>query len=172
MKINKVLCIVGGIISIFSVFLPVFSMTMTGVLGGDYIFYYWMFGFAIFHKKGGTNLNPQFYSDVVGIICMILIIIGAIISIIYAFKDPKKGHLFLEVEAPSELEGKSGSILIIAGIITYFVIFSLIWYTDSNMLIEFAARFSGHPNVLIPSYGFFVAIIGGIISLIGSKQGD
>ena len=155
MNKNKVLCIVGGIISLFSVFLPVFSMTMNNAIGGPYIFYYWMFGLAIFHKQGGTYLVSRFYNEFVGVICMILIITGAIISIISAFKDPKKG--------------KSGSFLILAGIITYFVIFSLIWYMDWNMLIQFAVFFSGPPgNVLTPSYGFYAALIGGFLSLIGS----
>ena len=147
MNRNKVLCIVGGIISIISVFLPVFTITFGGIEGAaDRVFYFWLFGLVAYYRMGlgiayiYWSFDPFFM--ITGLICMILIITGAIIVIVRASKESKNG--------------KFGSILIMATIVSYFA-----------LLFFLMAR-----NVLTPSYGFFVALIGGIISLIGSKQGD
>ena len=138
---KKNLCIIGGVISIISVFLPTFYIIIR-----TEVIHYWIFGLIFWYEL-------FFYFDLVGTVCIILIISSAILVIASANNESKIGLL--------------GGILIIVALVTYYGIveirFSMLIFDTGYMIIL------SHYTV-IPSFGFFTALIGGIISIIGSNS--
>ncbi len=140
---KKKLCIIGGVISIISVFLPMFYIIRDET-------HYWIYG-LVFWSFGGGELF--FRLDEIGTICIILIIGSAILVIASGNSESKIGLL--------------GGILIIVAIVTYYGIIEI---GTSRILqntgyMEYLSR-----DTVIPSFGFFTALIGGIISIIGSNS--
>ena len=93
---NKVLCRIGGIISIISVFLPIFSFTyFDRIQEADVIVYYWMFGQIVsISQDANAEFPVEFYFqnlDFLGTICMMLIIIGAMLVIMNSDNSSKAG---------------------------------------------------------------------------------
>lgn len=170
---NKILCRIGGIISIISVFLPVFVFTYSiGLEGDDITVYYWMFGqiISILQDEGADEpVTFRFRElDILGTLCMMLIIIGAMLVIINADSDSKVGII--------------GGILIIAAMGYYVIVISLLLDGNRNLYVLLRYRFSYFTTDFIRfltqgnevklqytlSYGYFAALIGGIISIGGS----
>ena len=155
---KKGLCLTGGILMLISIFLPVLWFTASYSAGGvsaNASIFYWMFGYAfviVSMSAGGATAS---YSggvflglDVLGLICMIIIIIGAILALAMS-SSSSKGALV-------------GGILGLLSMIIYYVIM----FTGAVMyspLGEFGV-------LMIPFLGFFLCIIGGILAIAGGAK--
>jgi len=149
---RNITSLIGGIIIIISVFLPILSR-FTTYKGYNIIFHYWAVGIMYVDAKNGDNgteRGMELYPNVIGIGLIILLVVFGILIII-------KG-----------IEGKGSNMTIIFGIISIVSIasFTALMY----FLLRFVLYNIGLGNItssLMPSYGFYVGLIGGIIILIG-----
>jgi len=166
---NKILCKIGGIISIISVFLPIFIFTYSiGLEGDDITVYYWMFGqiISILQDEGADEPVTFWFRelDILGTLCMMLIIVGAMLVIINADSDSKAGII--------------GGFLIIATMGYYVLIISFMLDGNRNIsrymyyfTTNFIRSLMWGDEVKVQytlSYGYFAALIGGILSIGGS----
>ena len=146
---KKILCLIGGVIMIISVFLPTLFSTATasgwGITASATV-YYWMFGFAylVFTISGGgasaSFTDSAFFVDYLGITCMIIIIVGAILAFVMANSDSNGAMI-------GGLLGLLGMIIYLIGVYGGFAV----------LILKF----------LSPFIGAYLCIIGGIIALVG-----
>ena len=148
--IKKTLCIIGGILSIISVFLPV--ITITHIEGYEgHIIYYWMFGQFMYNKEGEILFWFK-YLDILGTLFLMSIIVGAMLVILNADEESKIGII--------------GGSLIVVSMALFFLIISA---KNMNSLIHSDIEvYYVWYMIFEPSYGFYTALIGGIISIGGS----
>ena len=142
---------IGGIVSFISVFLPVLSFELF-----ENIFYYWIFGQVVQPVTDGASDEPVYwfqYIDFFGTIIMMLIIVCAMQIILKASIDSKVGLI--------------AGIIIIISMISYFAIVNtdLVNRTSESLHIILQLE---EDIEFVPSYGYYTAIIGGIVSIIGS----
>ncbi len=153
------LVIVGGVLMFVSILLPTlywnvhteaFGVELNGAL------YYWMYGllYAIITAKSEysdieyTSRYTEFRPDMLGIICMMIIITGAIVTLVLGCATEKKAAFV-------------GGVLGLAGMIAYYVgVIMALRITRTYQLVE--AGF--YP---IPFLGFYVCIVGGILAFVG-----
>ena len=149
---KRIPSIIGAIVLIISVFLPIISLNITDYHDYDIILHYWMSGLMYFSAKDGDDKVSRFrfYPNVIGFGFMVNIIALAIIIII---KSAQK---------------KDPILTVIFGIIaTGFLVGNTFWMMA---LLEFVMINEGLGTIsssLIPSYGFYSGIIGGILIVIG-----
>jgi len=156
MSARKALCILGAVLMLVSIFLPTLFWTMSGTYYGVKVsgsLYYWMWGYAFMQvsvEGGGVTMGASashFSPDMLGILCMIIIIIGAILAMALGFGDSKAALV--------------GGLLGIIGMVFFYV----------GVLIGLSltplGAAAGSGFVMAPFIGFFVCIVGGILALIG-----
>ncbi len=165
--LKKVVCIIGGLISIISVFLPVFLITYIYHYpdsGTKFTAYYWIFGQYLLQEKGEPDELYFYDIDIFGTICMMIIIMGAMLVIMNAGGDSEFDLI----------KGLIGGLLVILAMISYTeAIFSMdfrgyyynYYFTTDfiNYIIEDAEKVR-----ITLSYGYYTALIGGIVSVGGS----
>jgi hypothetical protein len=152
------LCITGAVLMLVSTFLPTLYcyiyMEFLGVeVNGT--FYYWMYGLIyaeITEEYLGvtyTSTYIGFEPDILGIICMFIIIGGAIIALVLgiATEDNKAAIV--------------GGLLGIFGIV-FFYVGVLIGLPISSLHEVTEAGF-----YFVPFIGFYMCIVGGILALVG-----
>ena len=135
---------------LFSNILPVFYFAIykSGIgIKADASIYYWLFGYAQANTIVGTKSYTQTYFelDLLGIICMILIFIGAFLSIYKAAEESKKPL--------------AGGLLGVISMMIYVIGATL------GLLIPRWIALGFNFSVLF--LGFYVCILGGILSIIG-----
>ena len=149
---RNITSLIGGIIIIVSVFLPILSI-FTTYKGYNIIFHYWAVGIMYVDAKNGDNgteRGTELSPNIIGIGIVILLVVFGILIIIRG------------------LEGKGPNSTIAFGIISTFSIISftaLMYFALWNALYNI-----GLGNIvssLMPSYGFYVGLSGGIIIIIG-----
>jgi len=163
--IKKVICIIGGLISIISVFLPVFLITYEHHFYGTKLtVYYWIFGQFLRQEKGEPDELYFPDIDILGTICMMIIITGSMLVIMNANENSRLGLI----------KGLIGGLIIIIAMISYTEAiiskdFSGYYYSYYYMtdLINYI-RYSAEKVRITFSYGYYAAIIGGIVSIGGS----
>lgn len=153
------LCIVGGILMLSSLILPTLFYRH---VGGEYfgvdiygVFIYWMAGFFFTQVVTGGEWGIQtvspytdFVPDVLGIICIIIIIAGAILTVLLGSATEHKAAVV-------------GGMLGIIGMLSFFI--------GVNMGSPLTNLYELHNDgyYFAPFIGFFVCIIGGILALVG-----
>jgi hypothetical protein len=149
---RNITSLIGGIIIIVSVFLPILSI-FTTYKGYNIIFHYWAVGIMYVDAKSGDNgteRGTELSPNIIGIGIVILLVVFGILIIIRG------------------LEGKGSNSTIAFGIISMVSIVSftaLMYFALWNALYNI-----GLGNIvssLMPSYGFYVGLSGGIIIIIG-----
>jgi len=160
--IKKVICTIGGIISIISTFLPVFIITYVRTYANltkkKFTIYYWMFGQIIFQEKGESAVFRFRYIDLLGTTCMMIIIVGAMLVIMNGGDNSKEGLI----------RGLIGGLLVIIAMISYAeVINSYMFYYYTSETIR-NIMWSADKVQFTLSYGYYGALIGGITSIVGS----
>ncbi len=153
---KKALCIVGGALMIISTFLPVLFFTMSasgfGITANASI-YYWMFGFGylVFTVSGGgqtaSTTDARFDLDILGCICMAIIVVGAILAFVLSSSDSKAAII-------GGLLGLLGMIVYISGVY-------------GNFMVPAWVAYGAGAGYLVPFVGFYVCILGGILALVG-----
>ena len=153
---KKALCIVGGVLMIVSVFLPVlfFSMSASGLgVSVNATIYYWMFGFAyliLTASAGGQTASltdAYFEPDMLGGICMGIIIVGAILAFVFSSSESK--------------------VAIIGGLIGLLSMIVYISGVYMNFMVPNWVAYGAQSGQLMPFVGFYVCIVGGILALVG-----
>ena len=149
---RNITSLIGGIIIIVSIFLPILSI-FTTYKGYNIVFHYWAVGIMYVDAKNednGTERGTELSPNIIGIGIVILLVVFGILIIIRG------------------LEGKGPNSTIAFGIISTFSIISftaLMYFALWNALYNI-----GLGNIvssLMPSYGFYVGLSGGIIIIIG-----
>lgn len=150
---KKVLCIIGGIIMIISILLPTLFLRMSGESYGisySIEMYYWMYGYAFLRataEYGGQEVSQtatHFEPDLLGLICITIIIVGAILALAKSSSDSK-------VPLVGGILGIVGMIAFVAGV-----------YMGSPL-----TPISGLGRYLSPFLGFYVCILGSILAIVG-----
>ena len=158
---KKALCIVGGILMIVSTFLPVLFATMSASgLGVSFsaTIYYWMFGFgylvatASYGGETASMTDSYFEADILGGICMAIIIVGAILAFVLSSSESKAAII-------GGLLGMLGMMIYIGGVYVNFMVPNWVAYGAQS-------------GQLMPFVGFYVCILGGILALIGGALSD
>lgn len=159
MRARLPLVIIGSVLMIVSLFLPMllwyahmnaFGMEVDGAI------YYWIYGFfyAIVKIETGysdieiTSSYVGIEFDPFGLICMMIIITGVIVSLILGIATEEKVAVI-------------GGVIGLTGIILYYVgVLMALPITPTHEIVE-----AGYYP--IPFIGFFICLIGGIVALVG-----
>ncbi|MFX1385460.1 MAG: zinc ribbon domain-containing protein [Promethearchaeota archaeon] len=151
---KSITSIIGGITIIFSVFLPVLSI-FTTYKDYNIVFHYWAIGLMYVYLRNGdngTDTGIEFQANIIGIGVDILFVVFGILIIL------------------KSIEGRGSNLMITFGIISMITIVSftaLIYFALWNALYNIGL--GNIASSLIPSYGFYVALIGGILMIIGGS---
>ena len=156
---KKNLSLAGGILLLISVFLPTlfvyFHVDYFGV-ESTMMAFYWMFGYtyATMSAQGyGQSVSASathFDLDIIGVVCMAIIILGAILALVTASKSNSKMPLV-------------GGLLGIVGMIIFLGSF----YADVSS-VHYVSEVA--VGVVAPFIGAWLCIIGGIIAIIGGAS--
>ncbi len=149
---KRIPSIIGAIVIIISVFLPIISLNITDYHDYDIIFHYWLSGLMYVSSKNGNGRKSgyRFDPNLIGFACMVAVIALAIMTIVKSAR--KKDPIFI----------------VIFGIIATGFLVGTTFFMMA--LLEFALKSVGLGTIsssLIPSYGFYCGIIGGILIVIG-----
>lgn len=149
---KRIPSLIGGIVIIISVFLPIISLNITDYHDYDIILHYWLSGLMYFSAKDGDDRvrRYRFYPNVIGFACMVAVIALAILTIVKSAQ--KKDPIYI----------------VIFGIIATGFLVGTTFFMMA--LLEFVMINEGLGTIsssLIPSYGFYCGIIGGILIVIG-----
>lgn len=158
---NKTLSTLGGILMLISIFLPTLYYSTSGsFFGVEYssTILYWMFGYAYsrgtveFAGRSYTRTSTRTELDMLGVICAIIILVAAVLSISNAGSRRSKTPLY-------------AGILGILAIIIYIGGVAM-----GSSLVPDWVVFLYDRDVLSPAIGVFVCIIGGILSILGGTM--
>ena len=149
---KRIPSLIGGIVIIISVFLPIISINIIDYHDYDVIFHYWLSGLLYVSAKNGDGRERGYRFDfnIIGFACMVAVIAMGILIIIKSVKQKDSGKI------------------IIFGIISTAILVGTTFFMMA--LLSFAMKNEGlgkFASSLIPSYGFYCCIIGGILSVIG-----
>lgn len=148
---KRIPSLIGGIVIIISVFLPIISINTT-YHDYDIIFHYWLSGLMYISAKNGNGSESRyrFYPNVIGFACMVAVIAMGILTIIKSAKQ------------------KDSWQIIIFGIIsTGILVGTTFWMMAFLSFVLKNEGLGSFTSSLIPSYGFYCCIIGGILIVIG-----
>ena len=151
---KSITSLIGGMTIIFSVFLPILSI-FTTYKDYNIIFHYWAIGLMYVYSRdgdNGTDTGMEFQPNIIGIVVVILFVIFGILIILKA------------------IEGNGSNLMFAFGIISMVSIVSftaLMYFALWNALYNIGL--GNIASSLMPSYGFYVALIGGIFTIIGGS---